>query len=119
MSKKDIGIDTSSQKYKDIKKEFRENKELKRLFFTSFSCCFIFFLSSFLWIVLFNDLSNQNMEVSNLIMSTPTLEEYHDVYTDFYAKFNENQTKTKLTQEILEQRNRDDYSNFKKRSQQI
>ena len=100
--------------YRKVKRSLFYNNELKSLFFTSLSCCFVFILSSILWIVLFKNLIDRNNFVGDLVLTSPTLEDYHDVYTEFYIKFDENKQKMMKTEEILEQRKDDDYSDFKK-----
>ena len=100
--------------FRKVKRALFFDREFKNLFITSLSCCFVFILSSILWIVLFKNLIDQNNYVADLVLSSPTLEDYHDIYTEFYMKFDENKQQTEKTEEILEQRKKDDYSDFKK-----
>ena len=54
------------------------------------TCCLVFCISTLLWIILFRILSKGNTYLHNTIYDIPTLGTYHNVYTDFFKKYDNN-----------------------------
>ncbi len=65
------------------------------------SCVFVFILSSLLWVILFGILTKRNKEVADIVYEIPTLEQYHNLYHDFYMAFGMNYDKFFDTDHIL------------------
>ena len=48
------------------------------------TCCFVFCISSILWIILLRILVIKNYKIRYIVYYIPTLGIYHNVYTDFF-----------------------------------
>lgn len=51
---------------------------------------FLFFVSTFLWVVLFGLLNSNNLELGNYVVNIPTLGDYYDSYEKFYHIYDGN-----------------------------
>lgn len=65
-------------------------EEKKKTFFAGTTCCLFFLVSSFLWVILFSNLTQRNTRVSNIVMDLPNAEELHQQYTRLYKLFDKN-----------------------------
>ena len=70
---------------------------------------FLFFASVFLWIVLFGLLNSTNMELGAIVIETPTLGEYYQVYDDFYLTYDKNRDRMNQMNKELDISSNEDY----------
>lgn len=65
------------------------------------TCCFVFVISALLWIILFRILSKGNQFIYDIVYDIPTLGVYHQVYSDFFKKYDHNRDKLFETKSIV------------------
>lgn len=101
--------DEANDVNKEIQEEAFDKGSKPEMYFSIGFFCIVFIFSSFLWIILMRQLMVKNREVYNVVYDIPTLGVYHNLYTDFYNKYDRNRSQLFETEEILKIGKNDDF----------